>query len=154
MKRLSTLVVLLALGTSGCSLLSEHRSLGKEAVLNPQGHVVGQKETLRSRSTGEELTRIALYTPWYSDGKVAGYEQRTRSGSVIRDLKGNVIGARYEDLRSRGTNAHSRGFAVVLAAPLPRKGAEVGDAIDSAQAPAAPAALDYVKLAGLSVVRQ
>ncbi len=151
MTRLSTLVVALALGTSGCSLLSEHRSLGQEAVVNPQGHVVGQKETLRSRSTGEEVTRIALYAPWYSDGRIAGYEQRTRSGSIIRDLKGNVIGARYDDLRSRGTNANSRGFTVVFAGPASRKGVEAADLIETAQA--APAALDYVKLASLSFAR-
>src|SRR5688572_19573564 len=109
---------------SGCSLLSEYRAVDTSAIRNPEGHVVGQKETLKYRGSGEELTRIALYTPWRNhEGQIAGYEERTRSGSVIRDLQGNVIGARYRDLRSRGTN-RSEGIAVVFSTPASRRGAE------------------------------
>ncbi|MCX7962716.1 MAG: hypothetical protein N2653_14260 [Burkholderiales bacterium] len=109
----------------GCSLLSEYRVVDRDALRNPDGHVVGQRETLRYRGTGEVVTRIALYTPWRdADGRIVGYEERTRSGAVIRDLHGNVIGARWKDLRSRGTNPLSDGIAVVLVQPAGRRGAE------------------------------
>lgn len=90
--------------------------------------------------TGEELTRIALYTPWRSlDGKIVGYKEQTRSGSVIRDLDGNV-GGRWKDLRSRATN-RNEGISVVFATQPSRQGADVE--------PMAPvAALDFVRLAG------
>ena len=91
--------------------------------------------------TGEELTRIALYTPWRSlDGKIVGYKEQTRSGSVIRDLDGNVIGGRWKDLRSRATN-RNEGISVVFATQPSRQGADVE--------PMAPvAALDFVRPAG------
>jgi hypothetical protein len=143
MNRMLKLVVIAGLGyiASGCSLLSEYRAVDRAAILNPEGHVVGQKEILKYRGTGEEMTRIAIYTPWRGhDGQIAGYEERTRGGSVIRDLQGNIIGSRWKDLRSRGTN-RSEGFAVVMSAPAPRKGAE-------ADTPTPLATLDFVGLAG------
>lgn len=142
MNRMMKLALIVGLGylAGGCSLLSEYRAVDTSAIHNPEGHVVGQKETLKYRGTGEELTRIALYTPWRGqDGQIAGYEERTRSGSVIRDLQGNVIGSRYRDLRSRGTN-RSEGIAFVFPAPASRQGAE---------AETTPlATLDFVGLAG------
>jgi hypothetical protein len=135
------LIAGLAYIAGGCSLLSEYRAVDTSAIRNPDGHVVGQKETLKYRGTGEEMTRIALYTPWRNqDGKIAGYEERTGSGSVIRDLQGNVIGSRWKDLRSRGTN-RSEGIAVVFSTPASRKGAEA-----ETQTPLAT--LDFVGLAG------
>lgn len=135
------LVLGLGFAAGGCSLLSEYRAMDREAIRNPEGHVVGQKEVLQYRGTGEELTRIALYTPWRSqDGTIVGYEERTRSGSVIRDLQGKVIGSRWKDLRSRATN-RSEGVSVVFSAPASRHGAdaELGTPV---------AALDFVRLAG------
>jgi len=135
------LVLGLGFAASGCSLLSDYRAMDRSPIHNPEGHVVGQKETLQLRGTGEELTRIALYTPWRNlDGQVVGYEEQTRSGSVIRDLQGNVIGGRWKDLRSRATN-RNEGISVVFATQPSRQGADAE--------PMAPvAALDFVRLAG------
>jgi len=137
----ASLVLGLAFAAGGCSLLSDYRAMGRAPIHNPEGHVVGQKETLQYRGTGEELTRIALYTPWRNlDGQIVGYEEQTRGGSVIRDLKGNVIGGRWKDLRSRATN-RNEGVSVVFATQPSRQGADIE--------PMAPvAALDFVRLAG------
>lgn len=143
LKAVSKAVMVLGLGfaASGCSLLSDYRAMDRSPIHNPEGHVVGQKETLQLRGTGEELTRIALYTPWRNlDGQIVGYEEQTRSGSVIRDLQGNVIGGRWKDLRSRATN-RNEGISVVFATQPSRQGADAE--------PMAPvAALDFVRLAG------
>jgi hypothetical protein len=142
MNKLVKLAAIVGLGyiASGCSMLSEYRAIDRSAIRNPEGHVVGQKETLKYRGTGEEMTRIAIYTPWRGhDGQIAGYEERTGSGSVIRDLQGNIIGSRWKDLRSRGTN-RNEGIAVVFSTPASRQGAE---------AESMPlATLDFVGLAG------
>jgi len=137
----AALVVALGFAAGGCSLLSDYRAMERAPIHNPEGHVVGQKEVLQYRGTGEELTRIALYTPWRNlDGQIVGYEEQTRSGSVIRDLKGNVIGGRWKDLRSRATN-RNEGISVVFATQPSRQGADAE--------PMAPvAALDFVRLAG------
>lgn len=137
----AALVLALGFAASGCSLLSDYRATARAPIHNPEGHVVGQKEVLQLRGTGEELTRIALYTPWRNlDGEIVGYEEQTRSGSVIRDLKGNVIGGRWKDLRSRATN-RNEGISVVFATQPSRQGADAE--------PMAPvAALDFVRLAG------
>jgi len=110
-------------------------------IRNADGHVVGQKETLRYRGTGEELTRVALYSPWRDlDGKIVGSEEQTGNGSVIRDLKGEVIGGRWKDLRSRATNRNG-GISAVFATQPSKQGAEFE--------PMAPVAtLDFVRLAG------
>ncbi len=143
LKAVGKAVLVLGLGfaAGGCSLLSDYRAMERAPIHNPEGHVVGQKETLQFRGTGEELTRIALYTPWRNlDGQIVGYEEQTRSGSVIRDLKGNVIGGRWKDLRSRATN-RNEGISVVFATQPSRQGADAE--------PMAPvAALDFVRLAG------
>lgn len=136
----ASLVVALAIAAGGCSLLSEYRVAGREVLRNPDGHIVGQKETLHYRGSGEVLTRISLYAPWRNaEGRIVGYEERTRSGSVIRDLQGNVIGGRWKDLRSRATNLHNEGIAVVFVQPASRRGAETE--------PQPVAALDFVRLA-------
>lgn len=137
----AALVLALGFAAGGCSLLSDFRAMNRAPIHNPEGHVVGQKEVLQYRGTGEELTRIALYTPWRNlDGQIVGYEEQTRSGSVIRDLKGNVIGARWKDLRSRATN-RNEGISVVFAAQPSKQGAE-------AELVPPVAVLDFVRLAG------
>lgn len=136
----AALVLGLGFAAGGCSLLSDYRAMERAPIHNPEGHVVGQKEVFQLRSTGEELTRIALFTPWRNlDGQIVGYEEQTRSGSVIRDLKGNVIGGRWKDLRSRATN-RNEGIAVVFATQPSRQGAD-------AELMAPVAALDFVRLA-------
>lgn len=130
----------LGFAAGGCSLLSDYRAMDRSPIHNPDGHVVGQKEVLQYRGTGEELMRIALYTPWRNlDGQIVGYEEQTRSGSVIRDLKGNVIGARWKDLRSRATN-RNEGISVVFATQPSKQGAE-------AESVTPVAVLDFVRLA-------
>ncbi|MGQ0511602.1 MAG: hypothetical protein ACT4P9_13435 [Betaproteobacteria bacterium] len=137
----AALVLGLGFAAGGCSLLSDYRAMDRAPIHNPEGHVVGQKEVLQYRGSGEELTRIALYTPWRNlDGQIVGYEEQTRSGSVIRDLKGNVIGSRWKDLRSRATN-RNEGISVVFATQPSRQGAE-------AEHVAPVAVLDFVRLAG------
>lgn len=133
-------VAAFGIAASGCSLLSEYRITERDVLRNPDGHIVGQKETLRYRGSGEVLTRISLYTPWRNaEGRIVGYEERTRSGSIIRDLQGNVIGGRWKDLRSRGTNMYNEGISVVFMQPAPRRGA--GSEVQPV------AALDFVRLA-------
>src|SRR5688572_11527147 len=48
------LIAGLAYVAGGCSLLSEYRAVDTSAIRNPEGHVVGQKETLKYRGSGEE----------------------------------------------------------------------------------------------------
>lgn len=101
---------------SGCSSLSEFGSMRKESLRNDQGHVIGYKEMLRNKNTGEVLAQMALFTPVRGEaGEVVGYEEQSRDGgAVIRDLEGRPIGSRWSDLRSRSTNNKSRGITVVF----------------------------------------
>ena len=109
----SGLVVLLASG--GCSTLSDYGSLRKEAVRNEQGYTIGYKEMLRNERTGEVIAQVQLFKPMFDDsGNLVGYEEKAKSGSIIRDLEGRIIGGRFVDLRSRGTNARSRGLMIVM----------------------------------------
>jgi hypothetical protein len=116
MMRLAKTITLLAisLAASGCSLL-EFKPLGKENLKNSQGHVIGYRERLCDCSAGEELDRVILFTPKYSEsGTVVAYEERIKGGVVLWDLKGKRIGSRYVDLRSRGTNARNSGLTIVF----------------------------------------
>lgn len=101
-------VAILALGLAagGCTHLAtpsgELQAIGKEDLRNAQGHVIGSKEIARDAATGERITHIALYLPRLdASGRIVGYEERLRSGSVLRDLRGRKIGGRFDDLRSR-----------------------------------------------------
>lgn len=114
----TALVLAFGFASGGCSLLSEYRTIDKVALTNDRGHIVGHREVLRYNGSDERIMRVALYTPRLNDqGMVVGYEERTRSGAVIRDLNGNHIGNRFKDLRSRGTNPDSTGVTVVFSAP-------------------------------------
>src|SRR6478752_5896223 len=78
-------VIALGLAAGGCSVL-ETKSMAHEDLKNAQGHVVGYKEMMRDSETGEEMTQIALFVPRFNDrGRVIGYEERVRGGSVMRD---------------------------------------------------------------------
>src|SRR3970040_2412416 len=111
----TTRILLLVAGllAGGCSSV-EFKPLGVEPRRNAQGHVIGQKEVLCDCRTGEELARLSLYIPRIEAGKVVGYEERVRGGSVLRDLNGQAIGNHVVDLRSRGTNQHNLGLTVVF----------------------------------------
>ena len=75
MKLLKTITLALTLAAGGCSML-EYKQLGREPIRNVQGHVIGYKERLCDCKRGEELDRVVLYTPRYSDrGNVVAYEE-------------------------------------------------------------------------------
>jgi hypothetical protein len=105
-----------ALATAGCATSPDFRSTARQALKNDQGHVIGYKNMLRDRRTGEVSAQVALFAPIRNDaGEVIGYEEQTRSGgAIIRDLQGHAIGGRFVDLRSRQTNARSRGVTIVI----------------------------------------
>jgi hypothetical protein len=90
----------------------EYKRIGVHPLKNAQGHVIGHREVLRNN--GERLTRIALYVPRLEGGKVVGYEERIRGGTVLRSLAGRKIGGRFVDLRSRGTNPGNKGLMIIV----------------------------------------
>lgn len=99
----------------GCTTMTDYGSVRKESLRNEQGHVIGYKEMLRNESTGEVIAKVSLYTPRLDEsGAVVGYEEQARDGAIIRNLDGRTIGGRFADLRSRGTNARSRGLTIVM----------------------------------------
>ena len=117
MRPIKTTIIALALtlAASGCSMLGtqpDYKSVGVQPLKNAQGHVIGHKETLRGN--GERLTRIALYVPRLEGGKVVGYEERIRGGTVLRSLEGRRIGGRFIDLRSQGTNPGNKGLMIIV----------------------------------------
>jgi hypothetical protein len=104
-----TLIAAAALALAGCAT-PEYVTLSKEQFRNDAGRVVGHRELLRNKSTGELVNKVELYAALMdSSGKVIGYEERTRGGSIVHDEEGRPIGARLIDLRSRGTNPSSAG---------------------------------------------
>ena len=112
---LAILLVTAGFVAGGCTTLTDYGTLRKENVLNEQGNVIGKKEMLRNERTGEVLAQVSLYMPLFdSDGAVVGYEEQSRDGAIIRDLNGRNIGARFADLRSRGTNAKNKGLVIVM----------------------------------------
>jgi len=112
MKMVGLLAVTLV--ASGCSVL-EFKPLGKETLKNAQGHTIGYRERLCDCAAGEELDRISLFTPRYSErGTVVAYEEKIKGGVVLWDLKGKRVGSRYVDLRSRGSNARNSGLTIVF----------------------------------------
>ena len=115
MSVLKTTVLALALAAGGCSAL-DYKSLGgKETLKNAQGHVIGYKERVSDAQAAEELDRVVLFTPRFSEtGRVVAYEERMKGGVILWDTRGKRIGSRYVDLRSRGTNAHNGGLTIVF----------------------------------------
>lgn len=116
MKTIGLLVaVAAAWGLGGCATMDDFGSTGRQAVRNDQGHVIGYKEILRNKKSGEVVAQVNMFTPMRDDaGDVVGYEEETRGGAVIRDLEGRQIGNRFADLRSRNTNMRSKGVTIVI----------------------------------------
>jgi len=110
------LIIAACFAIGGCTTMSDFgTSVRKESLRNEQGHVIGYKNMLRNEQTGEVLAQVSLYTPMLGEsGEVVGYEEQARDGSIIRDLNGRSIGARFSDLRSRGTNARNKGLMIVM----------------------------------------
>ena len=118
-----TLILAAAVALGGCSTLADFGPVAKsgplsrKVVKNDQGHVVGYKQMLRNSETGEVVAQVNLFTPIVGDsGVIIGYEEPARGGAIIRDLGGHSIGGRFADLRSRGTNANSKGFTLIVRA--------------------------------------
>ena len=108
-------ILALALAAGGCSTLDFKSLSGKETLKNAQGHVIGYKERVCDCQAGEELDRVVLFTPRFSEtGRVVAYEERMKGGVILWDTRGKRIGSRYVDLRSRGTNAHNGGLTIVF----------------------------------------
>jgi hypothetical protein len=104
--------LILALG--GCSAL-ETKPFAREDLRNAQGHVIGYKDLMRDERTGEELAQLTLFVPRLGErGELVGYEERVRGGTVLRDLNGKRIGARWLDVRSRGSNPQNKGLLIVV----------------------------------------
>ena len=110
-----TLILAACFAIGGCSTMAEYGSVRKEGLRNDQGHLIGYKELLRNERTGEVMAQIAMFTPMRdASGEIIGYEEPARDGAIIRDLDGRNIGGRFSDLRSRGTNAKSKGLTIVF----------------------------------------
>ena len=115
MKLIKTSVLALALAAGGCSVLDYKSLSGKETLKNAQGHVIGYKERVCDCQAGEEIDRVVLFTPRFSEtGRVVAYEERMKGGVILWDTRGKRIGSRYVDLRSRGTNARNSGLTIVF----------------------------------------
>ena len=115
MKTIGLLALTAGLGLGGCATMDDFGSTGRQAVRNEQGHLVGYKEILRNKKSGEVIAQVNMFTPLRDNaGDVIGYEEETRGGAVIRDLQGRQIGNRFPDLRSRNTNMRSRGVTIVI----------------------------------------
>ena len=52
--------------------------------------------------------------PRLEGGKVVGYEERIRGGTVLRSLEGRKMGGRFIDLRSQGTNPGNKGLMIIV----------------------------------------
>lgn len=106
-----TLIAAAALAlVAGCATADKFTPLQKEFFRNDQGKVVGHHESLRNERTGEFVHQVEIYSVLLgADGKVIGYEERVEGGTILRDDEGKPIGARFVDLRSRGTNMRTEG---------------------------------------------
>ena len=112
-----TLLLAATFAIGGCSTLTDYGPVSKKNLKNELGHVIGYKQLLRNERTGEIVAQVSLYSPIIGDsGKVMGYEEQARSGSIIRDLNGRSIGGRFSDNRSKGFTlvVRSRGFDQAL----------------------------------------
>jgi len=110
----TTLILALSLIAAGCSVM-DAKPVAREDLKNAQGHVVGYKDIMRDSRTGEVLAQITLFVPRLGEaGEIAGYEERVRGGTVLRDLNGKRIGARWLDVRSRGTNPQNKGLLIMV----------------------------------------
>jgi hypothetical protein len=109
-----TLLTAFTFALAACATQDNYASLSKELFRNDQGKVVGHRETLRERDTGEIVHRVELYAEVLdASGKVIGYEQRTKSGAIVLDDNGRPIGERLIDLRSKGSNPRSSGVILM-----------------------------------------
>jgi hypothetical protein len=111
----TALILALGLAAGGCSTLIDTKPVAREDLKNAQGHVIGYKDVMRDARTGEELAQLTLFVPRLDErGRIVGYEERVRGGSILHDLNGKRIGGRWLDARTRGNNPHSQGLLIVV----------------------------------------
>jgi hypothetical protein len=109
-----TLFAAAALAMAGCATQDQFATLRTDFLQDRQGNVIGERETLRNLRTGEVIERTEIFILLLdSQGGLLGYEQRLKNGSIVRDSEGRPIGARFVDLRSRGTNPNSPGLLIL-----------------------------------------
>ena len=109
-----TSVLALALAAGACTVM-DTKPVAREDLKNAQGHVIGYKDIMRDERTGEELAQITLFVPRLGErGEIVGYEERVRGGTVLHNLNGKRIGARWLDVRSRGTNPQNKGLLIMV----------------------------------------
>ena len=114
LKTVTVLALALALAAGACTVM-DTKPVAREGLKNAQGHVIGYKDIMRDSRTGEELAQITLFVPRLSEaGEIVGYEERVRGGTVLHDLNGRRIGARWLDVRSRGTNPQNKGLLIMV----------------------------------------
>ena len=100
---------------AACAPTVEYQYIGTEIMRNDQGHVVGHKDLLVDARNGEEIEQPVHYTPLLdASGNVIGYQQPVAGGMLIRSVDGRRIGARYTDLRSRGSNRGNDGVMITV----------------------------------------
>jgi hypothetical protein len=105
-----TFMIAAALALAACATQENFTTVSREQFRNDDGKVVGHRELLRNKDTGEIVHKVELYAVLTdANGKIVGYEERTRGGSVVYDDEGRPIGTRTVDLRSKGSNPSSRG---------------------------------------------
>jgi hypothetical protein len=104
-----------AFALGGCTTVDQYGASSRQNVVDAQGNVAGYKQLLRNERTGEVAAQVRMYTPIRNEvGDLVGYEEQTQDGAIIRDLDGRQVGARFQDMRSRGTNTRSKGITVII----------------------------------------
>src|SRR6266852_2921228 len=108
----TALTLALGLAAGACSVI-DTKPVAREDLKNAHGHVIGYKDIMRDGRTGEELAQLTLFVPRLDErGEIVGYEERVRGGTVLHDLNGRRVGARWLDVRSRGTNPQHKGLLI------------------------------------------
>ncbi|HLX79255.1 MAG TPA: hypothetical protein VKS43_01595 [Burkholderiales bacterium] len=99
----------------GCTTLPAYQLDGRSNLINGDGHVVGYRLTTHDAHGAEAVAQTVLYLPRNNEqGELVGYEERIAGGSILRDFNGKVVGERWVDMRSRGSNPRNKGLAVVF----------------------------------------
>lgn len=110
-----TLVLALGALASGCTTQPAYQMVGRANLTNADGHVVGHRQTIRDNGGAELAARTVLYSRWVNErGELLGYEERVAGGALLRNLQGEVVGERWTDMRSRGSNPGNGGLDVVI----------------------------------------
>jgi uncharacterized protein YcfL len=115
MNKRSALFSLAACLLAACASRAPIQQVEPQPITNNQGHVIGHREMVNDRRTGQQTEKVTYYVPRYDEqGVVVAYEEPVPDGVLIRAPDGRKIGVRYGDLRSRGTNSSREGITVTV----------------------------------------